>query len=179
MSSIFGGFIFLLLDFNFTVNQYAVNVLPNFVGYLLCLKGISELAGEGPSFRKARPWAIGLAIVDAVIWLANLFGMGAELVGTAWSLISLLVMIVGFYFTWLIIKGVDETSRMRGADLNQDRLKTCWIVQVVCMALSYAFVFFIPALAVACALAVLITGIIFLVQLNRTVKLYKAVTNNG
>ena len=40
MSKIFAGFLFVFLNFNLTLNQtYTVNLLPDFIGFLLLYLG--------------------------------------------------------------------------------------------------------------------------------------------
>ena len=48
MSKIFAGFLFVFLNFNLTLNQtYTVNLLPDFIGFLLLYLGTRELLGCG------------------------------------------------------------------------------------------------------------------------------------
>ena len=56
MGKIFGGFLLTFLEFNLTAGRSTVGLLPDFVGYLCILSGVVELADEGASFKKAKPF---------------------------------------------------------------------------------------------------------------------------
>ena len=49
MTKIFVGFLFVFLNFNFTLNDtYVINLLPDFVGFILLYMGTRELLEESP-----------------------------------------------------------------------------------------------------------------------------------
>ena len=50
MTKIFVGFLFVFLNFNFTLNDtYVINLLPDFVGFILLYMGTRELLEESPA----------------------------------------------------------------------------------------------------------------------------------
>ena len=69
MRKLFWGFFFIYLNFNLNLNQYSLNILPNFVGYILLLQGMKQLEEESRFFRRARPFAVGMAVYEAILWI--------------------------------------------------------------------------------------------------------------
>ena len=56
MTKIFVGFLFVFLNFNFTLNDtYVINLLPDFVGFILLYMGTRELLEESPRYTTAGP----------------------------------------------------------------------------------------------------------------------------
>ena len=45
MKKVFWGFFFIYLNFNLTLNGFTLNLLPDFVGYLLLYQAAGTLAG--------------------------------------------------------------------------------------------------------------------------------------
>lgn len=71
MTKIFIGLLFMFLD----VNISTINLLPEFVGYILIFVGLDE-EYECPSLNASRTIAVASAVIMAVVWLAGLFGYG-------------------------------------------------------------------------------------------------------
>ena len=50
MTKIFVGFLFVFLNFNLTLNDtYVINLLPDFVGFILLYMGTRELLRKAPA----------------------------------------------------------------------------------------------------------------------------------
>lgn len=60
MNLIFIGYI--LIFFHFKIN--GIDILPDFVGYLLIANGLGRLEKESELFVKARPWAFAMSVVS-------------------------------------------------------------------------------------------------------------------
>lgn len=124
MRKLFWGFFFIYLNFNLNLNQYSLNILPNFVGYILLLQGIKQLEEESCFFRRARPFAVGMAMYEAVLWLGAVFGIETDRgIGTVLGWIS---MVVALYVSWLLIQGVLEIERQSGTDLLGAQMYSRW-----------------------------------------------------
>ena len=71
MKKLFWGFFFIYLNFNLNFNQHSLNVLPDFVGYILLLQGARILEDESEFFSRARPFATGMTIYSAILWIKH------------------------------------------------------------------------------------------------------------
>ena len=106
MTKIFVGFLFVFLNFNFTLNDtYVINLLPDFVGFILLYMGTRELLEESPRYTTAGPWLLGLTAYGIASWVINLLGLNG---GWVISLLTLVAAAVTYYATWLVIKGHRE-----------------------------------------------------------------------
>lgn len=128
MKKFFWGFFFVFLNFNLNLNQYSLNVLPGFVGYILLFQGMRELEAESRLFRSIRPFAVGMAVYTAVLWLGDLLGVGSgsEPQEILTNLLGLISAIVALYVSWGLSQGVLEIEDRQGADLNGPRIYKIW-----------------------------------------------------
>lgn len=78
MKPVFWGFFFLFLNLILSSTARCLNVLPPFVGCWLLYRGFGEMAAESDKFDSLRPFALGLGIYTALIWVGDLLGMGSE-----------------------------------------------------------------------------------------------------
>lgn len=71
MTKIFIGLLFIFLN----VNIQSINIMPDFVGYILLFVGLDE-EYECPSLNASRTIAVASGVIMAVVWIAGLFGYG-------------------------------------------------------------------------------------------------------
>ena len=171
MTKIFAGFLFVFLNFNFTLNDtYAINLLPDFVGFILLYMGTRELLEESPRYTKAGPWLLGLTAYGIASWVINLLGFNG---GWVISLLTLVAAGVTYYATWLVIKGFEDIEKNNSVEIaaaeSMRSWKICAILNIVAVALSW-----VPVLSVLLLLGMVVVTIMLLVSLNKTRKLYEA-----
>jgi len=172
------GFLLMFLDFNLNFNRFSLNVLPDFVGYWLLLKGMEEMKAANPRFESPRPFAIGMVIYTAILWLGDLMGVSG---GTLMSLLSLTALAAHFYIAWVLVLAVREVEQWREADLYGAVLHKRWkillglnvaiqLLRLLAMATSIRVVMTIATVLV---LANLIWSFLFVLGWNRCGKLYE------
>lgn len=182
MTKIFVGFLFVFLNFNFTLNDtYVINLLPDFVGFILLYMGTRELLEESPRYTTAGPWLLGLTAYGIASWVINLLGLNG---GWVISLLTLVAAPVTYYATWLVIKGFEDIEKNNSVGIataeSMRSWKICAILNIVAVALSW-----VPVLSVLLLLGMVVVTIMLLVSLNKTRKLYNAYrmlrpqSNNG
>lgn len=180
MKNIFWGFFFLFLNFNLTVNQHTLNVLPDFVGCWLLYRGGEELECESKRFSALRPFSVGLGIYTALIWIGDLLGVSTG----SWIsvLLGIVASAVELYIAWGVIQSLRETEAHRQADLNANGMYRAWRVMLVTQIAAYVLQLLIlaqswgltAALAVIVVIAGFVGAILFLVAVWRSRKLYEA-----
>lgn len=57
MSNIFIGALFVFLNFTININGIKIGLIPDFIGYIIMVKGLAELENESPYFLKAKGFA--------------------------------------------------------------------------------------------------------------------------
>lgn len=178
MSSIFWGFFFIFINFNLTVNQHVLNILPPFVGYLLLKRGTRDMEAESPLFAPIRPFAVGMAVYTGILWLGDLLGVTGQ---GSWlgTLLGLAAMVISLYVSWSVVQAIRDVESRRGADLNSTSLKTAWTVLAVAQVAAYVLALLVSLLALLGVIAGLVGIVWFLVALWRSRRNYEALPPLG
>lgn len=181
MKKLFWGFFFIYLNFNLNLNQHTLNILPDFLGYILLLQGMKELDEESGLFRGARPFAIGMAVYTAILWVGALLGISSD-GGWVSQLLSLIAMIVALYISWVLVQGILDMEQTKAADLNGGKLYQWWkglvAVQVAARLLSLMADLENISILLALSTVLVIVGfvliILYLMAWHRSTKAYEA-----
>lgn len=178
MSSIFWGFFFIFINFNLTVNQHVLNILPPFVGYLLLVRGTRAMEAESTLFAPIRPFAVGMAVYTGILWLGDLLGLTGQ---GNWLgvLLGLAATVISLYVSWAVVQAIRDVESRRGADLNSTSLKTAWTVLAVAQVAAYVLALLGSLLALLGVIAGLVGIIWFLVALWRSRRNYEALPPLG
>ena len=171
MDRLFWGFFFLFLSFNLKFNGASLDLLPDWVGYLLLYRGCSQLLGESELFQKPRPFCLGLGIYAGILWLMDLFGISANFLLVSW-LLGFVSTCLDLYTSMLVVDAITNVEMRRNYDLCAAHLRKVWKVLAVCTVAAYILTI-LPALAVVCVLLAAITGIVFLVAIHGTRKAWR------
>lgn len=171
MSSIFWGFLLTFLDFNLTAGTSIIGLLPDFIGFLLIAKGLNALGTKSEFFTKALPLAKGMFVYTAILYALDLFGFAGTL-GIFGMILGMISTIVGLYISYNIVQGILDLERLYSVDLNGQTLFNLWKPLAVFEILVYATIF-VPLLGVFLLIAILITTILFLINLNTTKNRYE------
>lgn len=172
------GFLLILLDFNLNFNRFSLNVLPDFVGYYLLLKGMEEMKQENPRFESPRIFAIGMVIYTAILWVGSLLGISG---GSLVTLLSLIALAAHFYIAWVLVLAVREVEQWREADLYGAVLYKRWkillglnvAVQLLRLLAIATTIRVVMTIATVLVLANLIWSFLFVLGWNRCGKLYE------
>ena len=119
MKKIFIGLLFLF--FRITINS--VDILPNFVGYVLIYLGLAEVI-QTPSVETSRMLSAAAAVVEGVLWVLALFGVGLGLP------LGLLFQVL---ITWRLVTWAGETENPRAG-----QFRVSWYFLAAGAALSLA-----------------------------------------
>ena len=101
------AFGYLLLHLN--INLGTLNVLPNWLGYLLMLKALPELSEYERSSLLLRPIGILLALWEGILWLAATFGYGVE-----GQLIGVIATVIALYFHFQLLTNLADIAERFG-----------------------------------------------------------------
>ena len=165
MDYLFWGFLLVFLDINIHFGVSTVDFLPSWLGYLLMIKGLDTLAEESERFAAARPWCVGMAVYTGVLWIADLFALGAELTFFTW-LLGLAGTCVSFYITSIILDGIDR-MQLRHGEIGAAGLRKAWQVAAIATIGAY-LLSIVQAIMVICLLISAVANIVFLVRMHAT-----------
>lgn len=166
---IFWGFLFM---FDFRIQGF--DILPDIVGYFLIYSGLEKLAERNEHFRKARKYALPLAVIS----ILDMYEIKRPLTGTLdpstffFLAIGVIILIINLLMIYHVCSGIAEMAR----DKNNSELEITatkrWrfylyvsIATMVFLFLSAGFppimaILFIPMFIVSIASLVLLMGLI-------------------
>ena len=174
MKSIFISLIFLFFHFNLNIGSVAINLFPDFIGYILILIGLRKISNVNRNFEKIRPIAIAMCVYSSIEFVLGFFNFSLSTI-LIWTVIlfSLLSSIITFCVIYSIVKCVEDVELRRGCNLNTSKLKTVLKIIIICVLLSVLLSFFISTLlSLICTLVSWVAIFIFMVNFYKTTKLY-------
>ena len=157
LSHIAWGNLLILLD----LNLGRLDVLPNWVGYLLILYAIGWLAGELRDLPLLRPFCTLLLLAELADWVA-VFLTGEALTGRLFLVNALLVCVSLYFHFQLLTDLAGLAGRREEAGPLARRLRICRNVEAVTrvLALLLAWLPGPEGLLTALAALLVITGLV-------------------
>jgi len=175
MKSLFIGLIFIFIDFNLTLNEtMVINLIPDFVGFILMYQGLTQLTNESERFFKMKPYAIGMAIYSGFLFILNFLGFPSYVS----MVLGIVSMAVTLYILYNIVMGIRDIEIIRNFFLNSAQLMSYWQLSAIFSGITYFLMLFLPALSIFSALIELVVMILFLVAFNKSKNLYISQTGN-
>lgn len=174
MQNIFLGFLFEMLDFNLDIGASTIGLIPDFIGFWLLNKGMSELSTESDIFGRKSGLALILMACSLVIYVIDLLGLSLGLLG---PIIGIAMTIAQLYLEYQVLMGMFELEEYNHTHLGADDCKTKWIFVMV-MNLLNIVLLWIPFINIVCLIIAFIMGIVFLVSVNTFKNNYLEVKNS-
>lgn len=171
MKNIFIGLLFVFLDFNLNLNTVKIELIPDFVGYIIMAKGLVELFEESDRFIKIKPYVTGMAVYTGIVFFMDLLGITVSLGDFVGLILGILSTAISLYISYNIVMGIKDMETASGVELNSFSLYKCWRLLAVFTLITYV-IFFIPFLAVLSIITALVSAICFLVAFNQSKNLY-------
>lgn len=171
MNRIFTGMLWIFLDFNWDLGDITIGLIPDFIGYIIIVKGLVEMSKFSDRFDKVKYGTVGMAIYTSFVYAMDLFGIWKVFVGIMPLVVGMVSSIVSFWISYNIVMGIREIEDDRCVDLNSEVLYRDWKQVLAFTVFSYAFII-IPILAVVSIIIVFIISILFLVELNKSKNLF-------
>jgi len=170
MKNIFIGFLLIFLDFSLNLGNSKIGLIPDFIGYIVMINGLVEMAEESLLFMKVKPYAAGMAVYTGILYLLDIIGFSASL-GALSYILAITSTIISLYISYSIVIGVKEMEGKYNTLLNGDSLKSTWTILAVFYVVTFVSLL-IPTLAIVCIVVSFIAAICFLVAFNNSKNLY-------
>lgn len=182
MNNIFIGMLLIFLDFNLNLGSSTIELLPDFIGFILIHNGVKEVLEESGWFNKILPFIRGMAIYTGILYAFDLLGITSNLSAQYGTILFLLLGFIGLiithYINYTIIQGIKDMERNHNWDLNSETLFSSWKFLVICEVSIYLLIF-IPLLNVIGIITTLIVKIYFLYCFSKSKNLYYSQRGNG
>ncbi len=169
---IFIGLVFIILNFNLNFNEVTIGLIPNFVGYILIIKGIKEVQNFEEYFKKAIPVSVIMAVYSFVVWVMNI--LAVETSEVVMLMVGIFTSILALYVKWVIIKGIALIEDKEKYDLYSDKLKILWFIMVVVDLFFYLSMYAIILEFIYIIVSFVVT-LLFLFSFNKTRKQYNKI----
>lgn len=171
MDKLFLGILFAMLDVHISLGSLRIGLLPDFVGYILMMKGLKALETESQWFSKGKLCALVMAVFTGVLYVMDLLEMSAQMGFLLWFL-GLAALVVSLLLQYWIICGVRQMEARQFWDLQGDRLKSLWLVLTVMKGICYVCSW-VPVVGTIAAMADVIIGICYLTAFYQSKKHYQ------
>lgn len=132
MNSIFIGLLFCSFNFSINIGNFAVGLIPNFVGFYFITKGLREISAQSSRFSGSIALSQIMTVYWAAIYAVELFHIAipriiATPLGIGATVIYLLIL-------FNISQGMCEIF---GTPSNADKLKQAWFILAVTTGATY------------------------------------------
>lgn len=114
---------YLLIHVN--INLGTLNVLPNWLGYVLMLRALPSLGESEPSALLLRPLGILLALWEGVLWVLTIFGASFDS-----TLLSIVAAAVSLYYHFQLLTNLADLARRQNCP-EQSRILRLRTVQTL------------------------------------------------
>ena len=108
------GYFFVYFDLNFGM----VDMLPDFVGYILFLSAIGLLKEEERELSLLKPLGIIMTVWTAIVWVGSFWSMQIE---GMWQFTDMIIFIINLYFQFQLITNmatIAEKHQSYGYELD-------------------------------------------------------------
>ena len=173
MKKIFIGLIFIMLDLNI-----GINILPDFVGYLLIWKGCGELSADSAKLAGARPLALILTGLTGVVFVMSLLKLTSGL-GIIGNVIEIAMVLGALLMIFTIGQGVREIETNQSVELNGVAILNSWKLLAAAQVGAYALILlgnligFLQIVGTVFVLAAFLFKVVVLISVYFTNKMYK------
>ena len=124
----------LLLFVNITVGN--LNLLPNWLGYLLICRALPAVGEEEPEALLLKPLCAALALWEGLLWLLLLFGTVPD-----WPVVRLAFSVIFLYFDFQLLSNLASTAKRHGCQEEKSlrRLRNIRAVLNTLLALPFGW----------------------------------------
>ncbi|NLL00695.1 MAG: hypothetical protein GX271_08565 [Clostridiales bacterium] len=172
MRNILIGFILIFLDFNLKLGNSTIGLIPDFIGYIVMIRGLEEMIEESTLFMKIKPVVVGMAVYSGVLYFFDLVGISTSL-GVLIYVLALTSTAISLSISYNIVMGVIDMEGKYNILLNGDSLKFTWTIMLVLNIICFVLSLIPPtAIGIICIIATLVVSICFLVAFNNSKNLY-------
>ena len=118
LSRIAWAYVFLLIDFSMSVNDFSINVLPGWVGFLLIFLALPSVEEQEPSASLLRPLVILLGLWEVIRWV------GILVTGSVFDvpLLTLILSALSMYFHFQFLTNLSSIARAHGLLEDSEKL---------------------------------------------------------
>ncbi|MBR6801305.1 MAG: hypothetical protein IKM61_06110 [Eubacteriaceae bacterium] len=122
------SYVFIYFHFNLGT----IDILPDWWGYILILKGIEVLKDDEPSIYLLKPLGMMLAVYNVLIWLVKILGISLDI-----PLIGIIINVLLLYFNFQLLTNIADIAK-RYDCREEKKIRKLIIIRTIISAIGSA-----------------------------------------
>lgn len=132
------GMLFVLMNFSIDIGDLSINILPEFVGYLLFLSAADKLKAKSAYFDKMSGWLFVMAVYKIADYIVSMLNINSGMTATVFFFGGIVATILGLIIQFRVFCGIDEIAYNDDVRIKSGRLFTLFKAEIVLTVLAYA-----------------------------------------
>lgn len=166
MKKIVLGLVFVLFNFNITIDNVVINLIPTFIGYYFIMNACIRLADETSNelYIETRKYALLLFVVSLFIFVLDLLGLGA--ISPVFSLaVGILNLVLFLIFLHRLTQSISQTTQFNLSESWIQQLKSLYMWIAILNVLGYVLLI-TPVIALIVIIIALVFNVRYILMLN-------------
>lgn len=122
----FWGYLLIFLHFNISMRYKSVDILPDFIGYIIIGLALTKLATKEKIFKKG----VNASYILVAVEIFNI-GISVEAITRYSFVISIFSAIVGLFVTYSICKGIENEGIKYNKEDLSNKAKALWKLEFI------------------------------------------------
>lgn len=131
------GMLFILMNFSLDIGDLSINVLPEFVGYLLILSAVDKLKTKSSYFDKMSGLLFFMAMYKIADYIVSMLNVNAGTIATIFFYGGIVTTILGLIIQYRVFCGIDEIAYDDDVRVKTGRIFVLFKIEVVLTVLAY------------------------------------------
>lgn len=131
------GMLFVLMNFSIDIGDLSINILPEFVGYLLFLSASDKLKAKSAYFDKMSGWLFIMAMYKIADYIVSMLNINSGTMAAVFFFGGIVTTILGLIIQFRVFCGIDEIAYNDDVRIKSGRLFALFKVEVILTVLAY------------------------------------------
>lgn len=131
------GMLFILMNFSLDIGELSINILPEFVGYLLILSAVDKLKTKSAYFDKMSGLLFFMAMYKIADYIVSMLNVNAGMIATVFFYGGIVATILGLIIQYRVFCGIDEIAYNDDVRVKTGRIFVLYKINVVITVLAY------------------------------------------
>ncbi|MBE5948441.1 MAG: hypothetical protein E7261_05350 [Lachnospiraceae bacterium] len=131
------GVLFILMNFSLDKGDLSINILPEFVGWLLFLSATEKLKTKSEYFDKISGALFFMSMYKIADYIVSMLNINAGMIATVFFYGGIITTALGLYLLYRIFCGIEEITVKDDVRVKTNRIFTLFKINVVLTILAY------------------------------------------
>ena len=131
------GVLFVLMNFSHDIGDLSINILPEFVGWLLFLSAAEKLKTKSEYFDKISGALFFMSMYKIADYIVSMLNVNAGTIATVFFYGGIVTTILGLYLLYRIFCGIEDITQKDDVRVKTGRIFVLFKINVVITILAY------------------------------------------